>query len=87
LHLEGTLNVLEGVKKNQNSVKRLVYTSSLAAVLNFNDLGVKELNKDRVYNESDWNLTSDLQDGPYRYAKRIRFIRTFILLIIVQFVQ
>ncbi len=67
--------LLEAASKNKETVKRVVVTGSFAAILNFNSLGVLEGHKDpnKLYNESDWNLSSNLNEGPYRYGKRLRY--------------
>ena len=61
--LEGTENVLNSVA-TAPSVKRVVLTSSVAAVHGFND--------DKIgtpYNEKDWNETSTAQVvGPFLLA-------------------
>lgn len=70
-NVKGTQNVLTAVEKNRDTVKRVVVTSSIAAITNMNDLGKTILDKDRIFTESDWNLTSNLKDGPYRFSKRL----------------
>ena len=49
--MEGTENVLNSVAK-AGCVKRVVVTSSVAAVHGYND------DKDGAYTEEDWNKTS-----------------------------
>jgi len=61
--LEGTKNVLSSVEKYLGTIKRVVVTSSVAAILQ----EVPEEGK--VFSESDWNTTSSLTAGPYRYSK------------------
>jgi len=62
--LKGTLNVLKSAEKS-GTVKRVVLTSSIAAVASFS----KPV--DYIYNESDWNLDGTIEKEPYRYSKRI----------------
>jgi len=62
--LEGTKNVLESCIK-ASSVKRVVLTSSVAAIASPKDV------PNYVYTENDWNLHSSLTIEPYRYSKRI----------------
>lgn len=54
--------------KFKSTVKRVILTSSVAAVVNLGNLGN---DSSKIYNEQDWNLTSSLTDGPYRYSKRL----------------
>jgi len=63
--LNGTKNVLASVEKYSATVKSVIVTSSLAAVVEHHptDDGSK------VWTEEDWNTTSTLQDGPYRLSK------------------
>jgi len=64
--LKGTLNVLNAVKNSNGKVKRLVITSSVAAIAN-DTIPSPE----KVWTEEDWNLESTLTKNPYRYSKRI----------------
>ncbi len=59
--VNGTLNVLKACAKS-SSVKRVVLTSSLAAITD-------EPNSDKVFSESDWNEKSNLKRNPYFYSK------------------
>lgn len=59
--VNGTLNVLKACA-NTDSVKRIVITSSLAAITD-------EPHSDKVFSESDWNEKSDLKRNPYFYSK------------------
>lgn len=61
--VKGTLNVLRAAAKAE-SVKRVVLTSSVAAI-------VGEQIEGKVYTEDDWNLVSTIQDSPYRLSKRL----------------
>jgi len=61
--LEGTKNVLESVSKAP-SVKRVVLTSSIAAIAGIRPPG-------HIFDENDWNLDSTLTGETYRYSKRI----------------
>lgn len=59
--VNGTLNVLKSCKKT-NTVKRVIITSSLAAITD-------EPHNDKVFSEADWNEKSDLKRNPYFYSK------------------
>lgn len=63
---EGTRNVLETAKKNP-SVKRVVFTSSTAAV--YGDDTDIQFTSGGVFTERDWNTTSSADYLPYRYSK------------------
>lgn len=58
--VEGTLNVLRSAKKA--SVKRVVLTSSMAAISD-------EPREDHVFTEEDWNEESSLERNPYYFSK------------------
>jgi len=61
--IEGAENVIEAVKKNP-SVKRLVHTSSIAAILRFDEAN------QYTFTEKDWNTLSTADNGDaYGYAK------------------
>jgi len=62
--VKGTLNILEACKKS-GTVKRLVVTSSAAALRCYNDDNGPEY----VYDEKDWNKKSTITDWPYGLAK------------------
>src|SRR5687767_556970 len=59
--VKGTLNVLRAAKKTA-SVKRVVVTSSMAAITD-------EPESDHVLTEADWNEKSSLDRNPYYYSK------------------
>ncbi|ORU92697.1 MAG: epimerase [Cycloclasticus sp. symbiont of Bathymodiolus heckerae] len=59
--INGTLNVLNACKRS-GSVKKVVLTSSVAALFD-------EPISGHTYNEDDWNTTSSLSRNPYYYAK------------------
>ncbi|MFZ4525207.1 MAG: SDR family oxidoreductase [Chlorobium sp.] len=59
----GTENVLESCLKS-GSVKRLIFTSSIAAITD-------EPESTRVFTEKDWNITSSLDRNPYHYSKTL----------------
>lgn len=66
--LKGTANVL--MQANQTaSVKRVVLTSSCAAIYNHADEVERMPNGE--LNESIWNTTSSLTDNPYSYSKTL----------------
>jgi len=64
--VEGTRNVLEAVNRTQ-SVKRVVLTSSVAAV--FGDNADLKKNPRGMFNEDDWNFSSSETHQPYSYSK------------------
>lgn len=64
--VEGTRNVLESVNRTA-SVKRVVLTSSIAAVIGDNADARKA--PFRVVNETLWNNTSSVKHNPYQYSK------------------
>ncbi len=70
--LKGTLNVLQACV-NAGSVRKVVLTSSVAAVFDEPISGY-------MYTEKDWNETSSLTRNPYFYSKTIaeRSARDFI---------
>jgi dihydroflavonol-4-reductase len=64
--LEGTRNVLASVEATP-SVKRVVLTSSVAAIFGDNaDLAGRE-----CFTETDWNTTSSVEHQPYAYSKTV----------------
>lgn len=64
--VNGTRNVLEQANKT-DSVKRVVVTSSVAAIYGDN-IDVQN-SKTGKFTEADWNTTSSLSHGPYSYSK------------------
>ncbi len=66
--LEGTRNVLDAVNKT-DSVKRVVLTSSVAAILG-DTFDLLEL-PNGTANEGHWNTTSSLKHQPYSYSKTL----------------
>eukprot|EP00045_Choanoeca_perplexa_P009541 m.92380 g.92380 ORF g.92380 m.92380 type:complete len:348 (+) comp14942_c0_seq3:1226-2269(+) len=62
--VEGTENVLSSVAK-AGCVKRVVVTSSIAAVHGYND------DKQGAYNEDDWNTTSTAKASAYSLSKTL----------------
>lgn len=68
--MNGTKTVLESVNRAP-SVKRVVLTSSCAAVQG--DATDKSANNagGHVFTEADWNETSSLTHGPYSYSKTL----------------
>jgi nucleoside-diphosphate-sugar epimerase len=65
---EGTRNVLEAAKRTP-TVKRVVLTSSLAAIYGDN-VDIK-LASGGVFTEKEWNDTSSAKHHPYSYSKTI----------------
>jgi len=65
--VKGTLNVLEACKRA--GIKRVVLTSSCAAITCQTAFKNPEAFKDKVWSEKDWNEKSSLEEGPYRYSK------------------
>jgi nucleoside-diphosphate-sugar epimerase len=64
--LNGTRNVFSSVIKNLDTVKRVVVTSSVAALFHASDVV-----PGKVYTEADWNTGSSVNDNPYSYSKVI----------------
>ncbi len=66
--LQGTINVLETINKS-DFVKRVVLTSSIAAIMGDN----KDLIKipDNMAIENHWNTSSTLSHQPYSYSKTL----------------
>jgi nucleoside-diphosphate-sugar epimerase len=65
---EGTRNVLESAKRNP-TVKRVVLTSSVAAIYGDNvDIA---LAPGGIFTEKEWNITSSAEHQPYSYSKTI----------------
>lgn len=65
---EGTKNVLESANRTA-SVKRVVLTSSIAAL--FGDNADKKLTSTAIFSEEDWNTTSNIEHQPYAYSKTV----------------
>ena len=65
---EGTRNVLESAKRNL-TVKRVVLTSSVAAI--YGDNADIELTPAGIFTEKEWNTTSSAEHQPYPYSKTI----------------
>lgn len=65
---EGTRNVLESAKRNP-TVKRVVLTSSVAAI--YGDNADIALTPGGVFTEKEWNTTSSAEHHPYPYSKTI----------------
>jgi len=64
--VEGTRNVLEAANRCE-SVKRVVLTSSVAAIYGDNcDLARRGK---QAFDESDWNTTSSVKHNPYQFSK------------------
>ncbi|NTU96860.1 MAG: SDR family oxidoreductase [Chlorobiaceae bacterium] len=61
--VNGTESVLESCIK-AGSVKRVVLTSSIAAITD-------EPENDKIYTENDWNTMSSLSRNPYYYSKTL----------------
>jgi dihydroflavonol-4-reductase len=66
--LEGTRNVLESVNKT-DSVKRVVLTSSVAAIMG----DTKDLltMPGKIANEENWNTSSNINNQPYSFSKTL----------------
>ncbi len=66
--LQGTRNVLRSANEVE-SVKRIVLTSSVAAIYGDN-IEIQDKPGGR-FSEKDWNASSDLQHQPYSYSKTL----------------
>eukprot|EP00899_Mesostigma_viride_P007394 jgi/Mesvir1/16656/Mv10193-RA.1 len=67
--VHGTKNVIDAVAAaGKGVVKRLVLTSSFAAVASAKDRGVPK--NGEVFTEEDWNERSTVQDEPYFVSKK-----------------
>ncbi|RAL67564.1 hypothetical protein DID88_008319 [Monilinia fructigena] len=72
--IKGTMGVLESVAKNAPGVKRVVLTSSCAAIVDF--AGEYVSSPQRVYTEKDWNPTTwenglhGTQNNAYQASKK-----------------
>ena len=64
----GTRNVLETANRT-DSVKRVVLTSSCAAVYGDN-ADIEDVSRE-AFTEEDWNTTSSLEHQPYSYSKTL----------------
>eukprot|EP01126_Amoeba_proteus_P055467 TRINITY_DN688_c0_g1_i5.p1 TRINITY_DN688_c0_g1~~TRINITY_DN688_c0_g1_i5.p1 ORF type:complete len:215 (+),score=35.74 TRINITY_DN688_c0_g1_i5:101-745(+) len=64
--VNGTRNVLASVERNLHTIKKVVVTSSGAAIVQ----QVVE-DKSKVWSEEDWNTTSTIKDSPYRLSKSL----------------
>ena len=63
--VKGTKNLLSAVAKSKDTIKRVVLTSSFAAVVK----GKKGPLNGKLFTEEDWNDESSLTDEPYRFSK------------------
>lgn len=61
--VNGTKNVLAAIEKTGQTVRRVVLTSSVAAIRRTGEAA------DYVFDEKDWNTTCSLQKGPYEFSK------------------
>lgn len=66
--LEGTRNVLESVNATA-SVKRVVLTSSIAAI--YGDAVDIQKTANEIFTEEDWNFSSSVNHQPYSYSKTL----------------
>jgi nucleoside-diphosphate-sugar epimerase len=64
--MAGTRNVLETAKRNP-TVKRIVLTSSVAAI--YGDSADIESTEGKIFTEKEWNVTSSAEHQPYAYSK------------------
>lgn len=63
--VKGTKNVLQAAVKSKDTVKRIVVTSSFAAIVK----SQKGPQNGSLFSEEDWNDESSLTDQPYRFSK------------------
>jgi nucleoside-diphosphate-sugar epimerase len=66
--LKGTENLLKTVNET-SSVKRVVLTSSVAAI--YGDVSDSKLIPNGIFSEANWNTTSSLKNSPYSYSKTL----------------
>jgi len=66
--LKGTRNVLDSVNKS-NTVKRVVLTSSVAAIVG-DTKDIQDLPQ-KIATEKNWNVSSTLKHQPYSYSKTL----------------
>ena len=66
--LKGTRNVLEAVNRTE-SVKRVVLTSSVAAIFSDNEEVLSQPNG--IFTEAVWNTGSSIDRQPYNYSKTL----------------
>eukprot|EP01091_Cochliopodium_minus_P018793 TRINITY_DN770_c0_g1_i1.p1 TRINITY_DN770_c0_g1~~TRINITY_DN770_c0_g1_i1.p1 ORF type:complete len:375 (-),score=112.99 TRINITY_DN770_c0_g1_i1:44-1168(-) len=62
--IKGTNNVLSSIKKSLKTVKTLVMTGSVEAVVS-----PSKISPNYVFTEKDWNEDADPKHSPYGYAK------------------
>jgi len=65
--VKGTLNVLESCKRV--GVKRVVLTSSCAAIVETDSAETPEKYEGKVWTEKDWNTSANIENAPYFYSK------------------
>jgi nucleoside-diphosphate-sugar epimerase len=65
--VNGTRNVLLSAAKNKDTIKRVIVTSSIAAI---RGMGSKPQHGD-LFNEEDWNTVSTIEKAPYPLSKRL----------------
>lgn len=66
--VHGTKNLLSSVVKHKDSVKRVIVTSSVAAIVGNGD-DVPPPKNGKTYNEDDWNTSSTPEGGAYFVSK------------------
>lgn len=65
---QGTTNVLTAAARNKTNLKRVIVTSSVAAVKDTKALTPKS-GGGNTYSEADWNTKSTAEDEPYLLSK------------------
>ncbi|CAL8462009.1 g1540 [Coccomyxa elongata] len=63
--VKGTTTVLRSVAKSKDTVKRVVLTSSVAAIMKMK----KGPLKGKVFTDEDWNDEATVNEGSYEYSK------------------
>ena len=69
--VDGTLNVLRSASRSSETVKRVILTSSCAAITWGRASKHPDGGKSHVWSEDDWQTDNSLTFGPYRHSKSL----------------